>query len=64
MYVDGFSAFLYEKKGAEKMSKIRNILIGIAAVCLLIGSMLLLPWGKDTQKVYAAEAPAVTVRGD
>ena len=64
MYVDGFSAFLYEKKGAEKMAKIRNLLIGIAAFCLLIGSVLLLPWGKDTQKVYAAEAPAVSVRGD
>ena len=46
------------------MTKIRNWLIGIAAVCLLIGSMLLLPWGKDTQKVYAAEAPAAAVRGD
>ena len=46
------------------MTKIRNWLIGIAAVCLLIGSMLLLPWGKDAQKVYAAEAPAVSVRGD
>ena len=46
------------------MTKIRNLLIGIAAFCLLIGSMLLLPWGKDEQKVYAAEAPAVSVRGD
>ena len=46
------------------MTKIRNLLIGIAAFCLLIGSMLLLPWGKDMQKVYAAEAPAVSVRGD
>ena len=46
------------------MTKIRNWLIGIAAFCLLIGSMLLLPWGKDAQKVYAAETPAAAVRGD
>ena len=46
------------------MMKIKKLLIGIAAVCLLIGSMLLLPWGKDAQKVYAAETPAAAVRGD
>ena len=46
------------------MTKIKKLLIGIAIFCMIAGSILLLPWAKEPQKAYAAEEPAVTIRGD